>query len=103
VVTAPLYWKTLKTIQMSAWEYLGAVRPGLDGAVAMAIVVGLLKFELPTRTPLPLRLAVEIATGAGTYIGTVLLLHRERVLSFLQIVKRMRSSARPPVASASSV
>lgn len=103
LVTAPLYWKTLKTIEMSAWEYFSAVRPALDGAVAMALGVGLLKLELPVGAPLLFRLITEIVTGAAVYLGTVLLLHRERVVSFLQIVKRMRSSSRPAVPSLGSV
>jgi teichuronic acid exporter len=103
LVTAPLYWKTFKTIEMSAREYFGAVRPGLDGAIAMALVVGLLKFEMPASEPLLFRLILEIVTGAAIYLGTVLLLHRERVLSFLQIVKRMRGSMRASVPSAGSL
>jgi teichuronic acid exporter len=91
LVTAPLYWKTLKTIQMGFWEYFGAVRPGLEGAVAMALVVELLKWKLSLSQPILLRLLVEIAAGAIVYIGTVLLLHRERAMSFVAIAKRMRA------------
>ena len=90
LVTAPLYWKTLKTIEMSPWEYLRALRPGLDGAIAMALAVGLLKWKLSVGEPLLLRLIIEIAAGAIVYVGTVLLLHRERAMSFWQIAKRMR-------------
>lgn len=90
MATAPLYWKTFKTIEMSPWEYLRSLRPGLDGAVAMALVVGLLKWKWPIGEPLLVRLILEIAAGAIVYVGTVLLLHRERAMSFLQIAKRMR-------------
>jgi teichuronic acid exporter len=92
LVTAPLYWKTLKTIQMSFWEYFSAVRPGLEGAIAMALAVGLLKWKLPASQPILLRLLFEIAAGAIVYIGTVLLLHRERAMSFVTIAKRMRGT-----------
>jgi O-antigen/teichoic acid export membrane protein len=90
LATAPLYWKTLKTIEMTFWEYFTAVRPGLDGAIAMAIAVGFLKWKLPPGAPLLLRLLVEIAIGGIVYIGAVLLLHRDRAMSFVQIAKRMR-------------
>jgi teichuronic acid exporter len=90
LATAPLYWKTLKTIEMRPWEYFRAVRPGLDGAVAMALAVGLLKWKLPMSQPLLLRLILEVATGAIVYVGAVLLLHRERAMSFLQIARSMR-------------
>jgi O-antigen/teichoic acid export membrane protein len=88
--TAPLYWKALKTIQMSAWEYFTAVRPGLDGAIAMALAVGLLKWKLPVNAPLLLRLIAEIAIGGFVYIGTVLMLHRDRAMNFWRIAMRMR-------------
>ncbi|HEX4425350.1 MAG TPA: lipopolysaccharide biosynthesis protein, partial [Terriglobales bacterium] len=90
VATAPLYWKTLKTIQMKPSEYFSAVRPGLDGAIAMAIAVGLLKWKIPASEPAVLRLILEMAVGAIVYTGTVFLLHRDRAMSFLQIAKRMR-------------
>jgi teichuronic acid exporter len=90
VATLPLYWKALKTIQMSLWEYVTAVRPALDGSIAMAIAVGLLKWKLPTLQALWLRLVIEIVAGAIVYAATVLLLHRERAVSFFEIAKRMR-------------
>jgi teichuronic acid exporter len=90
LATAPLYWKTLKTIEMSPWEYFTAVRPGLDGAIAMALAVGLLKWKLAASEPMLVRLIIEMVAGAIVYIGTVLLLHRERAMSFVQIAKRMR-------------
>lgn len=90
LVTAPLYWKALKTIQMSARDYFSAVRPGLDGAIAMAIAVSLLKWKLPMSEPVLLRLIVEIVAGAIVYVGAVFLLHRERAVSFLQVAKRLR-------------
>jgi teichuronic acid exporter len=90
LATAPLYWKTFKTIEMSPWEYFTAVRPGLDGAIAMALAVGLLKWKLPASEPMLMRLILEMVVGAIVYIGTVLLLHRERAMSFVQIAKRIR-------------
>ena len=90
LATAPLYWKALKTIEMGFWEYFTAVRPGLDGSIAMALAIGLLKWKFPATTPLLPRLLIEIAVGAAVYMGTVLLLHRERAMSFLEIAKRMR-------------
>jgi teichuronic acid exporter len=90
LATAPLYWKTFKTIEMSPWEYFTAVRPGLDGAIAMALAVGLLKWKLPASEPMLMRLIIEMVAGAIVYIGTVLLLHRERAMSFVLIAKRIR-------------
>jgi teichuronic acid exporter len=92
LATAPLYWKALQTIQMSAFEYITAVRPGLDGSIAMAVAVGLLKWKLPPTEPALVRLLCEMIAGAIVYVGTVFLLHRERAMSFLEIAKRMRGN-----------
>jgi PST family polysaccharide transporter len=99
LAAAPLYWKVFKTIQMSVGEYLSALRPGLDGALAMSIGVGLLKRVFLSQQPILLRLIVEIAAGAVIYGATVLLLHRERALNFWHIAMRMR---RPKVTPAVS-
>jgi hypothetical protein len=89
----------LKTIQMSVAEYLSALRPGLDGAIAMSIGVGLLKRVVLSHQPVLLRLIVEIATGAAIYGATVLLLHRERALNFWHIARRMRGPKVSPAVS----
>lgn len=96
VVALSHFWKTMKTIQMSVGEYLSAVRPALHGSLAMALVIGLLRWKLPASQPHWLHLIIEIATGAAVYMATVTLLHRERVLYFLSIVKRIRSPKLAP-------
>ncbi len=92
LVVIPLYWKALKSVGMSLAEYFTALRPGLDGAIAMAIGVALVKHWLaPGQAPW-LRLVVEILAGAVIYAGTVLFLHRHRVDALLQTLRQMRRS-----------
>jgi O-antigen/teichoic acid export membrane protein len=89
-VALPLYWKTFKTIEMPIAEYLRALRPALHGTLAMVAAVTLLKWILLPREPLWLRLLFEIAVGAATYVSTLLLLHRERMATFVSTARNFR-------------
>jgi hypothetical protein len=89
-VVIPLYWKTFQTIHMKTGEYVRAVRPALDGALVMTAAVLALKWFLPPSLPLVVRLILEVATGALVYVGAVMVLHRERALSFLRLAKSFR-------------
>jgi PST family polysaccharide transporter len=99
LAAAPLYWKVLKTIHMSVAEYLSALRPGLDGAIAMTIAVITVKRVFLPNHSLWVRLVIEILSGATFYIATVLLLHRERALNFWQVARRMRGPKVSPAIS----
>jgi PST family polysaccharide transporter len=90
VIALAHYWKVLKTIEMKAGDYISALRPALDGSIAMAVAVGVLRWRLASSHFPWLRLMIEIVCGAAVYIATVVLLHRERAIHFLNIAKRAR-------------
>jgi teichuronic acid exporter len=92
VVALALYWKTLQTVEMSVGEYIRALRPALDSSAAMVIAVFAFQRIVPPDHFHWVRLASEIAIGAGVYLGTLTLLHRERVQYFVDAVKRMRGA-----------
>ncbi len=101
LIAIPEYWKTIKTIEMEVGDYFRALRPAIDGCVAMSAAVLALKWALPSVDSKWLRLTVEIGTGAAVYTGAILLLHRGRALHFLSIVKKIRApklEAKPGVA-----
>ncbi|MGB6676105.1 MAG: lipopolysaccharide biosynthesis protein [Terriglobales bacterium] len=91
LVALPLYWKTFKTIEMPVGDYLRALRPALHGTVVMVLAVTLLKSTLAAQ-PFLLRLILEIATGAAAYVTTLLLLHRERMMTFLRAARNFRQT-----------
>jgi PST family polysaccharide transporter len=90
LVALPLYWKTLKTIGMQIRDYLNAVRPALSGTLVMVAGVQFLKRVMPTDRSVLFRLVAEIGVGAIGYTTALLLLHRDRVLSFVRLAKGFR-------------
>jgi uncharacterized membrane protein len=101
LVAIPLYRKTFATTATSVGEYIRAIRPALDGSAAMVAGVLGLKYLLPTSLPLVLRLVLEIVVGGAIYLGTVLLFHRERALSFLRLAKGFRQAKKQKPAEVS--
>jgi hypothetical protein len=91
-VAIPLCIKTFKTIGMTFREYLQALRPAIDGTVAMALLVGALKFGLADHVPLVVKLLTEILAGAGAYCATVYLFHKPRVMAFVRTAQNFRQA-----------
>jgi len=78
-IVLPLYRKTFIAIDMRLADYLRALKPALSGTVALIIGVECVKRSLPSNSPLLVRLVVEVAVGVLVYVGTLWLLHRDRV------------------------
>lgn len=94
LVVFPLYRKTFAVIGMKAGEYLAALRPALEGTIAMVTVVLPLKFLVLPSLPLVVRLVIEISAGIIVYPGAVFLLHRERTLAFVQLARSFKGKRR---------
>jgi teichuronic acid exporter len=90
IIAVPLYRKTFLTIGMKTSEYIRALRPALDATIVMTAAVLLVKYVIPAREPLPLRLALEIITGVICYGGTLWLGYRQRVAAFVKMAKSFR-------------
>jgi teichuronic acid exporter len=97
------YWKTMTTIEMKVSDYVRALRPALDGSVAMVLGVCGLKWILPPDLTGWPRLFLEIVIGAVVYIAAIVLLHQERAKNFLRIARRMRGSKLPAKAAIAEV
>jgi PST family polysaccharide transporter len=90
-VAVPLYARALRRIAMSVREYLGAVRPALNGSIAMVVAVGALKWALPSAWPLYLRFGLEVLAGALAYVLVMVALHGDRLRAFVSLLRRVRS------------
>lgn len=91
-VALPLYLRTFRQIGMSVPTYLAAIRPALDGTVAMILAVGLLKWAIPAAWPPYARLGLESTAGGAAYLITVSVLHGDRLRSFLNLYRRIRDA-----------
>jgi teichuronic acid exporter len=89
VVALPHYWKALKLIDMKPAEYIRALRPALDGSLAMALAVTLLKLAKPRIHSSWILLIAEIVVGAAVYVAALALAHRDRFLYYLSFTKRL--------------
>lgn len=90
LVAVPLYWKTLKTTQLSLAEYFRCLRPALDSTIAMVVVVEAVRRFHPSGMNTLLQLLLEVGAGGIAYVGTVWLFHRPRALAFLEMAVKLR-------------
>ena len=89
-LSAYSFTRVRRILELTAAEYLRALRLGLDGAAMMALV--LLPFQAfvaPSWSP-SLRLVASILLGAGTYALTTWLLHRRRLRQIIEWLTRVR-------------
>ena len=90
-VVLPLYVRTFRKIGMPIRSYLVAIRPALDGSLAMIVAVGVLKWAIPAWA-LYVRFGLEVAAGAAAYLIVLSVLHAERLRSFLSLYRHIRAS-----------
>jgi PST family polysaccharide transporter len=92
LVALPLYARAFRKIGMPVRAYLAAVRPALDGSLAMIAAVSMVKWTMPSAWPVSVRFGVEVIAGAAAYLIVVSVLHAERLRSFLSLYRRIRAS-----------
>ncbi len=93
LVTLPFFWRLFRKIKMPVGEYLGALWPAISGCTLMAIAVELFKHLRDPRWPPYLDLLVEILIGAIAYVLALVLMHRDRLRTFLGLIKNLRGQA----------
>ncbi len=90
LIASLLYWRVFSKIALSPRAYLVALWPALSGTLLMAagvLAVGWLSGSAGTGA---LRLAAQIGAGVITYGLACLLLHRERLKAFYELVVAAR-------------
>jgi O-antigen/teichoic acid export membrane protein len=102
LVALPLYARAFRRISMPIRTYLGAIRPALQGSLAMIVAVSVLKWATPPTWPLYVRFAMEVAGGGSAYLIVLIVLHADRMRAFLSLCRGLRAP-RPAVPSADSV
>jgi len=87
LVTFPLYGRLFNKIQLGTLQYLAGLWPSLSGSLIMAFGVLAVRYSFDSDLDLPLRFAVDVLVGATTYLLTVLVLHRKRLVAAYAFVR----------------
>jgi len=82
-----LYKEVFDKIEMGVSEYIGSVRPALEGTLAMALAVGGVGYAIPDNKSVISRLILKVATGVLVYTGILLLRHRQKLVAFVELVR----------------
>lgn len=90
LIALPLYRKAFRRVGMSLRNYLVAIRPALDAGLVMIFAVVALKWVIPVQWPLYLRFGIEVVAGAIAYFVVLLVLHIDRLRSFIEFYRRLR-------------
>ncbi len=98
IVILPLYVVVFRHIEMGTSEYLRALWPALSSTVLMAAAVRLAQRALDPHWPVAARLAVQVGVGAAVYVGSLLVLHRERMRAMRELVRTLRGRAQSGMA-----
>jgi O-antigen/teichoic acid export membrane protein len=98
-IALPLYRKAFLRVGMSFRNYLVAIRPALNASLVMILAVGALKLMIPVEWPVYLRFGFEVVAGAVAYSIVLLVLHIDRLRSFIDFYRRLRASKKEAVSA----
>ncbi len=87
---APVFWRVFRVIHLSVEQYLRALLPAMTGSIIMVAFIWGLIWVMPSAWPLTVRCGLEVLIGAAAYAGAALLLHRDRLRAFMQLLKSAR-------------
>ncbi len=93
LIAGMLYWRVFSKIALSPRAYLVALWPALSGTVLMAVVVLAVGRLSGSAWTGGLRLSAQIGAGVVSYGLACLLLHRERLKAFYELVVAARGSS----------
>jgi len=93
LIASLLYWRVFSKIALSPRAYLMALWPALSGTLLMAAVVLAVGWLSGSAWTGGLRLAAQIGAGVVSYGLACLLLHRERLKAFYELVVAARGSS----------
>ena len=85
IIAVSLLRRTMREIQLSWTEYWNAIRPALIAVLVMSVVVLVLRAQISEERAIPVKLAIEIVTGAATYAAVIAGFYRDRVLQLMAL------------------
>lgn len=91
LVSLPIYYRVFQRLQISMMQFAKALWPALSACFLMAIAVLTVKVGLPSELPIWVQLVVEVLVGAATYVSTLMMCYRERLMTFWRLVVPTRN------------
>ncbi|MEO7513653.1 MAG: polysaccharide biosynthesis C-terminal domain-containing protein, partial [Gemmatimonadaceae bacterium] len=91
VVVAPMASLVFRRIELSPAAYFRALLAPFTSAALMCVAVWMVRFGYPAEMPRVAMLATDIAVGALTYGGSLLLLHGARVRAVVSAIRAARA------------
>jgi len=91
VVMFPAYKILFRVLDLSVKSYFGNLMPAITGTAFMAAALWLASPPLEAAVSPKVALVVEILLGAVVYAAALWFLFRDRVMSFVELLKRARS------------
>lgn len=89
ILAAPLFVRTFRMIELPVRKYVDSLWPATSSCVVMAGAVALVGVAFPGG-PSYMALFTKILVGGVTYAGTLLVLHRQRVLVLRDLMRLLR-------------
>ena len=96
LLASPLFVRVFRTIGLPVRSYIDALIPATSSCLVMAGVVTLVDVAF-TGGPSYMLLVAKILAGAATYAGSLLVLHRQRVLLLRDLLRLLRTGKAAPV------
>jgi hypothetical protein len=86
-----LLFRALRRIELPRRQYFAALWPAVSGCLVMSIAVIAVQRSGVASRSLYFSLAVQVATGAVTYVAALFVLHRNRLVQLRNIIAVLRS------------
>jgi O-antigen/teichoic acid export membrane protein len=91
----PAFVISFRAIAIDGWQWLNAFVPALVGCIAMVAVVLAIRAVMPSTVPLPIYTATCVLAGMASYVATLLLFFRSRLLAVRDFLKVIRANDAP--------
>ncbi len=86
------YWRVSRRIALPVSDYVRALWPAVSSSAVMCAVVWTTQLATRSRGPLAAMLGLQVGLGVLTYALMCLTVHRHRLRTFYQMVKRQRAA-----------
>lgn len=90
ILAAPLFVRTFRLLELPIRKYVDSLWPATSSCLVMAGAVGLVEIAFPQSH---ISLWIKILVGGVAYAGSLLVLHRQRVLVLRSLLRQLRTGA----------